>query len=135
MQYYKKFEIRTPYKPVKFSLTRNLIFDFIGILFIFIGLDYLIWRWQYSINWDIPVVSLPLFIAEVLSFFGSILTVINYWSHKDLKKKKPVRFLGEIKELEEDEEDRPLKIDMFIASYNEELEIVEDTIKDAKKIK
>ncbi len=135
MQYYKRFESRTPYIPVKFSLTRDLIFDVIGVVFIFIGLDYLIWRWNYSINWDIPVISLPLFIAEVLSFIGSILTVINYWGHKDVKKKKFVRFLGEIKDLEEDEEDRPLKIDVFIASYNEELEIVEDTIKDATKLK
>jgi len=135
MQYYKKFELRTPYTPVKFNLTRDLIFDIIGVVFIFIGLDYLIWRWNYSINWDIPVVSLPLFIAEVLSFIGSILTVVNYWSHKNIKKEKLVRFLGDIKELGEDEEDRPLKIDVFIASYNEELEIVEDTIKDATKLK
>lgn len=135
MQYYKRFELRTPYIPVKYNLTRDLIFDIVGIVFIFIGLDYLIWRWNYSINWDIPVISLPLFIAEVLSFTGSILTVINYWSHKDIKKKKPVRFLGDIKELGEDEEDRPLKIDVFIASYNEELEIVEDTIIDATKLK
>ena len=135
MQYYKKYEHRIPYTPVKFSISRDLVFDVVGIVFIFVGLDYLIWRWNYSINWDIPMVSLPLFIAEILSFIGSILTVINYWAHKDIKKKKPVRFLGDIKELADDEEDRPLKIDVFIATYNEELAIVEDTVRDAVKLK
>jgi cellulose synthase (UDP-forming) len=135
VKYYSVFEDRKPYRPTRFSDSKDLLFNVVAIIFIFIGVDYLVWRWQHSINWDAAWVSLPLYFAEVMAFIGSLLTIINYWTHKDIPKEKPVRYLSEIKDLQENEPDRPLKIDLYIATYNEEAEIVEDTIRDATRVK
>ncbi len=133
--YYRIFENRKPYRPARFNMWWDLIFRFVSILFIFIGLDYLIWRWNHSINWDAAWLSLPLYFAEVLAFIGSVLTVINYWAHRDIPMQKPVHLLSEIQDLKPDEKDRPVAIDLYITTYNEEQYIVEDTIRDALKLK
>ncbi len=131
VKYYQIFEDRKPYEPMRFSLFRSSLFHIVSIVFIFVGVEYLTWRWQHSINWDAKWISLPLYFAEVMAFIGSLLTIINYWSYKNLKIEKPVHYLSEIEELKPGQKDRPIKIDLYIATYNEELEIVEDTVRDA----
>ena len=132
-KYYRIFEDRQPYVPSKFSLWKDSLFQIVSIVFIFVGVDYLYWRWNHSINWDATWISIPLYFAEIMAFIGSLLTIINYWTHKDLPLTKPVHYLSEIQDLAPDEADRPIKIDLYIATYNEELTIVEDTIRDATK--
>ena len=134
VRYYTVFEDRRPYTPSRFSMWKDLLFRVVAIVFIFVGLDYLWWRWHHSINWDAVWISIPLYIAEILAFIGSVLTIINYWSHKDIPQQKPVRFLSEIKDLKNGEEDRPVSIDLYITTYNEEKEIVEDTVKAATQL-
>ena len=133
-KYYEIFEDRKPYSPSQFSLWKDSLFQIVSIVFIFVGADYLYWRWNHSINWDATWISIPLYFAEVMAFIGSLLTIINYWTHKDIPKSKPVHYLSEIEKLEKGEQDRPLKIDLFIATYNEDLFIVEDTVRDATKV-
>jgi len=99
MPYYKSFENRTPYQASKFSLFIEALFQITAVAFIFVGFEYLIWRWNHSINWDAMWISLPLYFAEVLAFIGSLLTIFNYWSHKDFKKSKAIHFLSEIETL------------------------------------
>ncbi len=135
MPYYDPFENRTPYTPSKFNFWIEKLFQITAVVFIFVGMEYLVWRWNHSINWDALWISLPLYFAEIMAFIGSLLTVHNYWTHKDIEQTEPVHFLSEIEDLKEDEKDRPLKIDLFIATYNEELEFVTDTVKDAVKVK
>lgn len=133
MQYYKQFESRKPYTSSHFSAWNEILFQITAIVFLFVGMEYLIWRWNHSINWDAVWISIPLYIAEILAFIGSILMVLNYWTHKDIKPQKPVHFLSEMENLPEGVADRAIRIDLYIASYNEPLEIVEDTIIDAVK--
>jgi len=132
-RYYKVFEDRKPYKPAQFSLWKDSLFQIASIVFIFVGADYLYWRWNHSINWDATWISIPLFWAELMAFIGSILTIINYWTHKDLPQQKSAHFLSEIEDLEPGQNDRPIKIDLFITTYNEPLDIVEDTVRDATR--
>ncbi len=135
MQYYKQFESRKPYIPSKFSAWNEFLFQITAIVFILVGFEYLIWRWNHSINWDATWVSIPLYIAEIMAFFGSILTVLNYWTHKDIAKETPIHFLSEMENIPQNNIDRPIKIDLYIATYNEPLAIVEDTVIDATKAK
>ena len=132
-KYYDIFEDRQPYQSTRFSIWRDYLFQIVSIVFIFVGLEYLTWRWSHSINWDAVWISIPLYIAEIMAFVGSLLTIFNYWSHKDLPIEKPVHFLSEIEDLQDGQADRPIKIDLYIATYNEEIEIVEDTVRDATK--
>jgi len=134
-KYYSVFENRKPYKPSQFSIWKDSLFHIVSIVFIFVGIDYLYWRWNHSINWDATWISIPLYFAELMAFIGSILTIINYWSHKDLPIEKPIHYLSEIENLKTGQQDRPIKIDVYIATYNEDLAIVEDTVRDATKIR
>jgi cellulose synthase (UDP-forming) len=134
-KYYEIFEDRTPYAPGKFSIWKDSLFQIAAVAFIFVGVDYLYWRWNHSINWDAAWISLPLYFAEIMAFIGSLLTIVNYWTHKDLEAGKPVHYFSEIENLTDGQTDRPIKIDLYIATYNEELAIVEDTIRDATKAK
>jgi cellulose synthase (UDP-forming) len=132
--YFSKFDDRKPYKSIPENKYRTLLFQFTGILTIALGLSYIHWRWAHSLNPDALWFAIPLVVAETLSFLSTILIVINFWSYKDAKKTTPVHYLSEIEDLQE-RTDRPVKIDVFIATYNEDVELVRLSIIDAKKMK
>jgi cellulose synthase (UDP-forming) len=132
--YFSKFETRKPYSSIPENKYRTLLFQFCGIATIVLGLAYIYWRWRYSLNPDALWFAIPLVVAETLSFLSTILIVVNFWSFKDAKKTSPVHYLSEIEDLEE-RADRPVKIDVFIATYNEDVELVRLSIIDAKKMK
>ncbi len=134
MLYYKQFEYRKPYRERHFSIWIEILFQITAVVFIFVGFEYLIWRWNHSINWDAVWISIPLYIAEILAFTGSLLMILNYWTHKDIPRQKPVHFLSEMEDIPEGTTDRPVKIDLYITTYNEPLAIVEDTVKDAVRV-
>jgi cellulose synthase (UDP-forming) len=132
--YFNKYEKRKPYKSIQDNPYRTLIFQFCGILTIALGISYIYWRWRYSLNPDALWFAVPLVVAETLSFFSTILIIFNFWSYKDAEKTPPVHFLSEIEDLQQ-RPDRPVKIDVFIATYNEDVELVRLSIIDAKKMK
>lgn len=131
--YFNKFDNRVPYKPIPDNKYRTLAFQFFGILTIALGIAYLNWRWRFSLNYDTLWFSLLLVIAETLSFLSTIMVIINFWSYKDAEKREPVHYLSEIEDLD-GRPDRPVKIDVFIATFNEDVELVRYSIIDAKKM-
>lgn len=132
--YYKQFEDRVPYSSQKLTVWKSLFFQFFSLLFIGISSSYLFWRWTTSLNTDALWFAVPLVLAETFMFMGSVLMIINHWNIKNIAAKTPIRFLSEMDNSISPETDRPIKIDLFIATYNEEQAIVEDTIKDAKQL-
>jgi cellulose synthase (UDP-forming) len=131
--YFNKFEDKRPYRAIADNKYRTLLFQFSGIITIALGVAYINWRWRYSLNADALWFAIPLVMAESMSFLSTILAVINFWSYKDAKKNTPVHYLSEIEDLQ-GRPDRPVKIDVFIATYNEDVELVRYSIIDAKKI-
>jgi cellulose synthase (UDP-forming) len=131
--YFNKFESRVPYKPISDNKIRTLIFQFCGLFTILLGLAYLHWRWRFSLNPDALLFGVVLLVAETLSFVGTILIVINLWAYKDAEKLPAVHMLSEIEDLQ-GRRDRPVRIDVFIATYNEDVELVRYSIADAKKL-
>jgi cellulose synthase (UDP-forming) len=131
--YFNKFEHRTPYSAIPENKYRTLLFQLAGVTTIAMGLAYLDWRWRFSLNPQSLIFSLLLVSAETLSFVSTIFVIINFWSYKDEEKKTPVHFLSEIEDLE-GRPDRPISIDVFITTYNEDVELVRYSIIDAKKL-
>ncbi len=113
------------------GLGRTLMFRFAAIVYLAVGFNYLWWRWTESINPDAYVFSITLYVAELLMFLVSILMIANYWSYRNIKPGKPVKRLGQIDPETTEEEDRPVRIDVLIATYNEPLAIVSETVRDA----
>lgn len=131
--YFSKFEDRKPQEPVAHSKARTLLFQFLGILTIATGLAYLTWRWSSSLNPAALWFAVPLVVAETLSFIGTVLIIFNLWSNKDPKPRPPVHYLSEMEDLQAGE-DRPVKLDVFIATYNEDVELVRYSIRDARQM-
>ncbi|MGZ3931908.1 MAG: glycosyltransferase [Bacteroidia bacterium] len=131
--YFTKFDDRKPYPAIPDNKYRSMLFQFCGILTIGLGISYLNWRWRYSLNPDAMTFSIFLVVAETLSFFSTIMVVFNFWAYKDPEKTAPVHYLSDIEDLQ-GRTDRPLKIDVFIATYNEDIELVRLSIIDAKKL-
>jgi len=131
--YFSRFEGRQPYASAKRSPVLSVLFQFFGLLFIILGTYYLYWRWSFSLNREALWFSLPLVLAESMAFLSSVLVVFNYWDNKDLKIQKPPRLLSDIEEVPPGQ-DRPLVIDVFIATYNEDEELVRYSIRDALRL-
>jgi len=131
--YFNKFDDRKPYPAIRDNKYRSLLFQFLGIVTIALGFAYLHWRWRYSLNPDALWFSIPLVLAETLSFLSTILVIINFWSYKDAEKTPPVHYLSDIEDLD-GRKDRPLKLDVFIATYNEDVELVRQSIIDANNL-
>lgn len=77
--------------------------------------------------------SILLVAAETLSFISTVMIIINFWNNKDPAKTPPIHMISEIEDLQ-GRPDRPIKLDVFIASYNEDVEMVRYSIVDAKKM-
>ncbi len=131
--YFNKFDDRKPYPAISDNKYRTLLFQFAGIITIALGFAYLNWRWRFSLNPDAMWFSVLLVVAETLSFLSTVMIIINFWSYKDPGKTPPIHYLSEIEDLQ-DLPDRPVKIDVFIASYNEDVELVRYSIIDAKNM-
>lgn len=132
--YFDKFENRVPYKAIPENKYRTFLFQFTGTLTIALGIAYLNWRWRYSFNYEAMWFSVLLVTAETLSFISTVMVIINFWSNKDVPQTPPVQYLSEIEDLQ-GRPDRSIKIDVFIATYNEDVELVRLSIIDAKRMK
>lgn len=131
--YFSKFESRKSYWPVKENLWRTRIFQSAGVLTLITGLIYILWRWKYSLNEHALLFSLVLVVAETFSFIGVFFFIYGLWKNKDAEQLPAPHYLSQIEDLDY-REDRPISIDIFIATINEEAELLRYTIKDAKAV-
>lgn len=97
------------------------------------GAWYIWWRWTESLNPDALWFSVPLVIAETMAFFGLILFTVNLWSACD-----PVRPDLPASRADTVEDaggpDRPIAVDVFYATYNEDPELVRKGLISAKQL-
>lgn len=133
--YYKIFEKRKPYHPIDISGWHHYLFLLLSVFLLGVGFNYLYWRWTVSLNQNAMIFSVSLAVAESLMFIGSLLMVFNYSFIREIKKRRPVRRLSDIQTLLADEDDRAIRIDLCIATYNEPVSILEDTLKDANNVR
>ncbi|WP_117236361.1 glycosyltransferase [Vibrio maerlii] len=132
-RYFEKFEHRTPPEPVPHSIPRELLYQYLATCNLTLGIWYLGWRWMYALNYEALWFSLPLAFAESCAFIGSLLFTYNLWRTDDEPKKAPPFKIAEC--TKDNDEERPISVDMFFPSYDEEPELVRLSIRDAKKVR
>jgi cellulose synthase (UDP-forming) len=125
------WEARRPPEPVPHSAAREFSYQALATTALALGAWYLQWRWMRSLNWDALWIALPLVVAETLAFLGSALFFLSIWRTRDPKPQAPPRTLRDIG-APGDGEDRPLTVDVFFATYNEDVELVRLSLRDAK---
>lgn len=131
--YFQQFEHRRPPEPLRRSVIGERIWQLLAITSLILGAWYIGWRWTDSLNWDAAWFALPLVIAESCAYFGLILFTLNLWTTRDYPRRPPPERIGQCL-AEPPAEDRPVAVDIFIATYNEEEELVRLSIRDAKAV-
>lgn len=131
--YFDKFEDRQPEPPLEYSAVTEGIWQFLAVIAMTLGAWYLWWRWTESLNPDALWYAIPLLVAETASYFGLGLFVFNLWKVKDYEQLPPPAKFDDVVRPEH-ADDRPIKVDVFFPTYNEEVELVRLSIIDAKKV-
>ncbi len=131
--YFDKFEDRQPEPPLEYSAVTEGIWQFLAVIVMTLGAWYLWWRWTESLNPDALWYAIPLLVAETASYFGLGLFVFNLWKVKDYEQLPPPANFNEVVRPDH-AEDRPIKVDVFFPTYNEEVELVRLSLRDAKKV-
>jgi cellulose synthase (UDP-forming) len=133
--YFEKFEHRKPPEPVPHRPVIELIWQFLVVIALVLGGNYIHWRWTSSLNYDALWFALPLAFAETCAYFGLFLFAFNLWKTRDYPQQPAPKLISEcVDEKIDPQEDRPVSVDLFIATYSEEEELVRLSIQDAKKV-
>lgn len=132
-----KYDNRVPEPPQVQSQFTQSLFQFFGAVAIMLGSWYIYYRWTESLNMDALWFSIPLAFAETMMFIGTILVVINFWRINDTPKKPaPVTMNDVVEEGEKgDYFNRDIKVDIYVPVFNEDPELVRETILAAKRVK
>jgi cellulose synthase (UDP-forming) len=91
-----------------------------AIATVVLGLNYVGWRWLFSVNWDAWWIALPLVIAETYSLIDVLLFALTMWKARQ-RPEAPAPPAG-------------LTVDVFITSYDEPIELVANTARHARQI-
>ncbi|HZY20259.1 MAG TPA: glycosyltransferase [Ramlibacter sp.] len=132
--YFDRFEHRRPPEPVPHSPARELLWQFLVIIALVLGANYIRWRWTSSLNWEALWFAIPLAVAETLAYVGLVLFTFNLWKTRDIPMRPAPRVIGECIEGAGEWGERPITVDVFVATYNEDEELVRLSIRDAKAI-
>jgi cellulose synthase (UDP-forming) len=131
--YFDAFEDRRPPAPMPYHAGRELALQATAWCAVILGCWYLGWRWTSSVNWEQWYVGVPLIVAETLAFIGSILFFASASKTGDTPMQPPPARLSDIQDTAADA-DRPVAIDVFIPTYNEDPELVRISLRDAKQL-
>jgi cellulose synthase (UDP-forming) len=102
--------------PYRLLLIRVLV-----VLTVALGANYIVWRWLFSINWSSWPVAIPLILAETYSFVDGLLFGFTVWQLKDRGEAPPPP--------------AGATVDVFITTYNEEIDLVMTTALAAQAIR
>ena len=100
---------------------RRTVIRLIVVVTALLGLNYVTWRWLYSVNWDYWWIGVPLVVAETYSLVDSLLFGLGMWNLLERGAPPPAP--------------EGLTVDVFIATYNEPIELVMETARAAKAIR
>ena len=128
-----RFEKQVPWQNSSHSALHRGIWQFLATSSLAFGAWYLWWRWTQSLNTEALWFSLPLVIAETGAFFGLFLFILNIWTDKSPVRGALPRTLRDVSD-DPDTPTRPINVDVFFTTYNEDPEIVRKGLRDAKAL-
>ena len=100
---------------------RLFVIRVIVVLTALTGVNYIVWRWGFSLNWDAWWIAVPLVAAETYALIDMLLFGFTVWRSRE--RPRP--------EAPED----GLGVDVFITTYNEPVDLVLETARAAAAIR
>lgn len=122
--YFTRYDHRCPPRMPALSPRRAAAWHLLAGLTIGAGARYIYWRWTHSLNPDALMFSIMVAAAETLSFLATLLFFHDIWREGDsVESPSPARradagLSG----------DGPIRVDLFITSYDEGREILVPSI-------
>lgn len=102
-------------------MTRLVWLRIATVLTVVLGVNYILWRWFFSLNWNAWWIAVPLIMAETYSFLDVLMFGMTMWRAR-ARPLPPSPSDG-------------LTVDVFITTYNEEIDLVVNTAKRALEIR
>jgi cellulose synthase (UDP-forming) len=132
--YFARFEARRPDEPVRRGAGAELAFQALASAALALGAWYLAWRWTESLNPDALAFSIVVAAAETLAYLGSVLFFLSIWRLEDPAPAPPPRTVNDVlaRPLERD---RPIKVDVFVTTCEEPVELVRLSVRDALRLR
>ncbi len=131
--YFSRFEGRLPQVSPAPGPARDFAFQSLAVLSLALGAWYLAWRWTQSLNPDALAFSVAVAVAETLVWAGSALFFLSIWRMKDASPQPPPRTVNDVL-AEPLVEDRPVRVDVLVTTYDEPVELVRLSVRDAKRL-
>jgi cellulose synthase (UDP-forming) len=125
---------RSPAEPSRPSAARDFAFQTLAVAALALGAWYLAWRWTASLNPDALAFSAVVAGAETLAYAGSILFFLSMWRLEDPAPRPPPRTVNDIR-AETREDDRPLRVDVFVTTRDESPELVRRAVRGARALR
>lgn len=132
--YFEKFEDRKPPSPLQVNPTIHTIGQILLIIAVVTGAWYIHWRWTNSLNYEALWFAVPLVVAETGAYIGLLLYVFNVWHVRDTPKQSAPACISECQSDEVAVVERPLSIDVFFPTYDEDVSLVRLSLEDAGRI-
>ncbi len=131
--YFSRFEDRVPPEPLPASRGRDFAFQTLAVLAAALGAHYLAWRWTASLNPEAMAFSIVVAAAETLAYLGAVLFFLSLWRTADPEPRPPPRTVNEIRRVPL-ARDRPIRVDVFITTFDEPAELVRLSVRDAARL-
>lgn len=131
--YFDKFENRKPEPPLPHSPSRELLWQYLAVINLTLGVWYIYWRWTSSLNYEALWYAIPLVVAETGAFIGLCFFTYNLWKVEDTPRQEPPAMLSDVVTYEP-QQDRPIKVDVYFPSYDEDPELVRLSLQDAQRV-
>ncbi len=100
---------------------RRAVVRILVILTLSLGVNYVLWRWFASVNWSAWWIAVPLVVAETCSLIDAFLFGVTMWRIKERGEPPPP--------------DPRATVDVFVATYNEPIDLVMTTARAAAEIR
>ncbi|ROS58160.1 cellulose synthase (UDP-forming) [Frigoribacterium sp. PhB160] len=100
---------------------RQLLIRVVVFLTAVLGVNYVVWRWLASVNWDSWWIAVPLVLAETFSLVDSLLFGLGAWRLRERGTAPPP--------------DPDATVDVLVTTYDEPLDLVMRTARAAQRIR
>lgn len=128
LPYFTAFRDEVPPQNAPFSGASQVFWQFFAGATLGLGLWYLHWRWTASLNLDAPIFSILVVLSETLAFIGTALFFFDIWEEGDSVALPPPQRRNDLSLTGEG----TISVDLFITTYDEDIEIVRPSILAAK---
>ncbi|MEM6795465.1 MAG: glycosyltransferase [Acidobacteriota bacterium] len=133
--YFLRFEDRKPPRPIEHSAGHQLLWQFLAVCNLVVGAWYIHWRWTDSLNFEALWFAVPVLTAETCAYVGLLLFTFNLWKTDDVPRKPAPCRIRECVADPEKQPDRPISVDVFFPTYDEDVELVRLSIHAAKALR